>query len=252
MLAVNDLFRHVMTPLSLSVAVPLTGLRGRLLRSFTSLLHYAKNFVLAHDQVLFSVYFDVTARILAEQNVVTDLNVDGHQFSILETLAMPDGDDFGLLWLFLGRIGNYDTAASSFLLLDPLNHNAIRKRANVHHVLLVSSSGWFARFVRPLINLDPIVAWHWGSPPVNLVGLQMPLKLWPTPRGSRERLYSFLVEYLVKSAASSVPASVAFVSPPRICSLVRCPPYISVLLSLSGRRVAPSSATPANTPRERE
>src|SRR5689334_5998246 len=66
------------------------------------------------------------------------------------------------------------------------------------------------------------------------------------------RLYSFIVEYRFKSAASWVPASVAFVPPLRICLLVRRPPYISVLVSLSGRSVAPSSAIPANTPRDRE
>src|SRR2546425_13356631 len=98
--------------------VELTGLFDRLFRSFWFPVHYAENFVLAHDQILFSVDRDVAAGILAEQDVVADFNVDRHQGAVLEALALPDGDDLGFLRLLLGRIGDNDAAAYGFPLLD--------------------------------------------------------------------------------------------------------------------------------------
>jgi hypothetical protein len=97
------------------VLIELTGLLGRLFRTFRFLLHNAENFVLAHDQIFFAVHLDVAAGIFAEQNSVADFDIDRNQLSIIEALAVPDGDDLGLLRLFLGRIGDNDAAALWFL-----------------------------------------------------------------------------------------------------------------------------------------
>ena len=55
----------------------LTSLLDRLSRSLGFLLHNAQNFVLAHDQILFTIHLDIAAGILAEQDMVAEDEILG-------------------------------------------------------------------------------------------------------------------------------------------------------------------------------
>src|SRR5204863_4994565 len=68
-------------------------------------LENRENFVLAHDQVFLAIELDVLPRVLAEENRVACLHVEGHTLGLLP-FAEADSDDLALLRLFLGAIGN--------------------------------------------------------------------------------------------------------------------------------------------------
>ena len=60
-----------------------------------------ENLFLAEDQQLFVVNLNFRAAVLAEQNPVAWLDVEGDALSLF-TLASADGDYFAFLLLFLG------------------------------------------------------------------------------------------------------------------------------------------------------
>src|SRR4029078_13249564 len=93
--------------------------------------HYAlfrienrEHFVLAHDEVFLAIELDVLPGVLPEQNRVACLHVERHAvrlFAFTET----DGHDLSLLRLFLGAIGNDDSADFLFALIDALDDDAV-------------------------------------------------------------------------------------------------------------------------------
>src|SRR5436305_3357369 len=85
----------------------------------------AENIVLAHDDVLQAIQFDLVAGILPEQNTGADLDVESDHLAAVETLAVPDSHHFALLGLLFSRIGDDDAVALGLLLLDPLHYNAV-------------------------------------------------------------------------------------------------------------------------------
>src|ERR1700737_2638898 len=93
--------------------------------SFFRLPDDCEHFILAEDEVLLAVNLDVRARILAEQDLVSGLDVEGDLGPVLEDLAVADGDDLALLGLLLGGIGNDDSAFDGLLLFDALDDQAV-------------------------------------------------------------------------------------------------------------------------------
>jgi hypothetical protein len=80
-----------------------------IVRSFgLLLLQHAHDVALFHDEQLLPVDFDLGAAPLAEQDLVTVLELDRDQFAGFVARAGPDGDDFTLLGLLGGRIGDDD------------------------------------------------------------------------------------------------------------------------------------------------
>ena len=92
----------------------------------------AEDFVLAHDQELFTIQLDVAAGILAEQDAIANLDIQRHEFAVFQALALADGHDFAFLRFFLRGIGDVKATLHGFLLLDPFDHNAVIKRTNLH------------------------------------------------------------------------------------------------------------------------
>src|SRR5690242_3045397 len=92
----------------------------------------SKNIVLAHDDVLSAIQFDLVAGVFAEQDAVTGFDVKGDDVSVLEPLALPNGHHFALLGLFLSRVRNDDAVARGFLFLNPLDHDAVVQGSNLH------------------------------------------------------------------------------------------------------------------------
>src|SRR5262245_43553525 len=70
------------------------------------LLEHGEDVVLADDQVVVPFELDLGARVLAEQDPVALLHLEGRHDAILVHLPATDGNDAALHGLLLGRVGN--------------------------------------------------------------------------------------------------------------------------------------------------
>ena len=72
---------------------------------------------------------------LAEEDPVAGL--DGHRDQLARFLAgaLPDGDDLALGGLFLGGVGDDQTALGLLFALDPADEDAVVKGRELHGVL---------------------------------------------------------------------------------------------------------------------
>src|SRR5438876_7950716 len=95
-----------------------------------------QDFVFAEDQDVLPVDPDVRARVLSEQDLVADLDVEGDLRPVLQDLAVAGGEDFAFLGLLLGRVGDDDSALRGLLLLDAANDETIVQRAYLHRTAL--------------------------------------------------------------------------------------------------------------------
>src|ERR1051326_2405000 len=99
------------------------------------LLQDPHDVALFHDQILDPVELDLRAGPFAEQHAVPGLEIDRAELARLVAAAGADADDFTLLRLLLGGIGNDDATGGLFLGLDALDDDAIVKRAELHGFL---------------------------------------------------------------------------------------------------------------------
>src|SRR5262245_22367488 len=108
-----------------------------------SALDDAEDLVLAKDQTLFPVDLDLAARVLAEEDAITRLDVERDRLALVVGLAFPDGQDLPFLRLLLGRVGDDDPAGALLLvLLDALHDQAVVEWTNVDcHVTKTSLPG---------------------------------------------------------------------------------------------------------------
>ena len=81
----------------------------------------AHDVALLHDQKFLAVDLDLSARPLAEQHAVTNLDVDRDKLAGFVAAARTNGGDFALRRLFLGRVGNDDAASGLLIGLDTLD-----------------------------------------------------------------------------------------------------------------------------------
>src|ERR1700735_1387683 len=113
-------------------------------------LEDAEDFFLAHDEEVFAVELDLGAGVLAEQDRVASLDVEGENLAFVVGLALADGDDFARLGLFLGRIGDDDAAANAFALFNAANENAVVQRCKRSSCHISYVSLWVMRcFLTP-------------------------------------------------------------------------------------------------------
>src|SRR4030095_12422366 len=97
-----------------------------------SALDDPEDFFLAEDQTLFTVDRDLAARVLAEEDSVTGLDVEGKDLAVVVLLTLADREDLALLGLLLRRVGNDDPAGALLLaFLYTLHDQAIVKWTNV-------------------------------------------------------------------------------------------------------------------------
>src|SRR5437870_8249301 len=107
--------------------------------SFISLADNRQDFVLAEDEVLLAVDLDVRARVLAEEDLFSGLDVEGDLGPVVDDLAVADGDDLALLGLFLGGVRDDDPALDRLLLFDALDDQAVVQWLDVHAKCLLSN-----------------------------------------------------------------------------------------------------------------
>src|SRR5229473_785565 len=75
-----------------------------------SAFDHAEDVLLAHDEVFLAVDLDLRAGILAEQDLVADLDVEGRQLAVVVQLTFADRDHLAMLRLLLGGIRDDDAA----------------------------------------------------------------------------------------------------------------------------------------------
>ena len=91
-----------------------------------------ENLVFAKDDVLLVFDLDLAARVLADQHSVARVDVHGLTLPVFLDLSRAHGDDFGLLGLLFGGIGDDDSTPHLLLLLDPSRQDSIVQWSNVH------------------------------------------------------------------------------------------------------------------------
>src|ERR1700691_1564425 len=103
--------------------------RRRRERCEALLLHDAEDFFFAHDEKLFAVELNLGAGVLAEENLVPRLNVEREDFAFVVRFALAHGDDFALLGLFLGAVGDNDAPTYGFALFQTADEDAVMERS---------------------------------------------------------------------------------------------------------------------------
>src|SRR5882672_553041 len=109
------------TPLSREAPLGLLGLADD-----------GENFLFADDQVLVPLDLHLGARVLAQEDLVTLLHVEGDPLAFVRDFSRSHRHDLSLLGLLLGGIRNDDATALHFLLLEAANEDAIGQRLHVH------------------------------------------------------------------------------------------------------------------------
>ena len=80
----------------------------------------AEHFVFAHDEVFLTIELDFLSGVLAEEDEVAGLDVERDALAVVLRLAVAGGDDFALLRLLLGGVGDDDPADFLFAFFDAL------------------------------------------------------------------------------------------------------------------------------------
>src|SRR6184192_460123 len=86
----------------------------------------------AHDHKLIPVDLDLGSAVLAEQDLVADLDVERPNLAVFENLALADRYDLSLHRLLCRGIGNHDATRGGTLLFQALHDHAVMKRTDLH------------------------------------------------------------------------------------------------------------------------
>ena len=100
----------------------------------------AEDFFFAHDDEVFTIDLDLGAGILAEQNAVAFFHIEGTNLAFFADLAFAGGDDFSLLRLVFGGVGDDDAAAGGIGFFYPTDQDAVMQRGEFgcHSCVLLS------------------------------------------------------------------------------------------------------------------
>src|SRR5712671_6935284 len=85
----------------------------------------SQNFVFLHDQEIFAIELNFGAGILSEQDPVALFYCEGEYLAFIVRAALTDGDNFALLRLVFGAIGNDDAATSGVSFLHTTHQDAV-------------------------------------------------------------------------------------------------------------------------------
>src|SRR6476661_5740227 len=104
----------------------------RLSRFLSACFDDRQHFVLAHDEVLFTIDFDVLTRILAEQDHIARLDIERDAHAALSERAVAGGDHRASLRLLLRGVGNNDSAALLLTFFVATDDDSIVERPDIH------------------------------------------------------------------------------------------------------------------------
>src|SRR5574342_53657 len=89
----------------------------------------AEDVLFSHDEIVLTIERDLLPRVLAEQDEVTRLHIRRSARAVVQYLAGARGDHLALLRLFLGGVGDDDSANLLFTFLEALDDDAIVERS---------------------------------------------------------------------------------------------------------------------------
>src|SRR3979490_1425275 len=95
-------------------------------------LNHGHNVFLSHHNQVLAFHANFSAAVLAEEDLVADLDVEGTELPVFENLAFADRYDLSLYWLFGRGIGNNDAARRGSFLFQALHDDAVMKRTYLH------------------------------------------------------------------------------------------------------------------------
>src|SRR6266851_3332707 len=116
---------RVLTPLRIASRARTSKRISLAIGVVSLLLDHAEDVFLAHHEVFLPVDLDLGPGVLREQHAVPRLDVQRTDLPVLQDLAVAHGDDLTLDGLFLGRVGDDDTALGLLFLLHALHDDAI-------------------------------------------------------------------------------------------------------------------------------
>src|SRR6185369_17056662 len=97
--------------------------------------------VFLHDQQLIALDLDGLAAVLAEQHTVAHLDVQDDQLALITLATRTHGQDFALIGLLGGIVGNHDARGSLGFTVDTLDDHAIVQGAKFHCISLSETGG---------------------------------------------------------------------------------------------------------------
>src|ERR1700704_2745422 len=100
------------------------------------LLDDSEEVFFAHHQQFVAVDLDGLAAVFAEQDAIAHLDVQGDEIALVIALARADGQDFTLVRLLGGVVGNDDARGGLGFLLQALDDHAIVQRTKFHGISL--------------------------------------------------------------------------------------------------------------------
>src|SRR5436190_6979578 len=104
------------------------------------LLDHGEEVLFAHHQELVAIDLDGLAAVFAEQDAIALLDVHGDDVAAVIALAGADRQDFALVRLLGGGVGNDDSGRGLGFLLHAFDDHAIGERTKVHGISLMNSS----------------------------------------------------------------------------------------------------------------
>jgi hypothetical protein len=96
------------------------------------LLDDSEEVFFAHHQQLIAIDLDGLAAVLAEQDPVADADVQRNEIALVIALARADGQDFTLIGLFGGVVGDDDSGSGLGFLFKALDDHTIMQRTKFH------------------------------------------------------------------------------------------------------------------------
>eukprot|EP00456_Euglypha_rotunda_P002968 TRINITY_DN10533_c2_g1_i1.p1 TRINITY_DN10533_c2_g1~~TRINITY_DN10533_c2_g1_i1.p1 ORF type:complete len:167 (+),score=19.70 TRINITY_DN10533_c2_g1_i1:94-594(+) len=124
------------------------------------LLDDREQVVFLHDQQFVAADLDGLAAVLAEQDAVADLAVQGDEVALVVALARAHGQDFTLIGLFGGGVGNDDARGSLGFAVNTLDDHAIGQRTKFHCISWIRN--WVVVFWAPIPQDRLPVDWRRG------------------------------------------------------------------------------------------
>ena len=90
-----------------------------------ALRELGQHIAFAKDLVLNTVDFNFASAVFAEDHFVADFYAQNSANTAIEKLARTDRDNLAALWLFLGGIGQNDTACGGLFCFEWLDNDAV-------------------------------------------------------------------------------------------------------------------------------
>src|SRR3984893_12205688 len=96
-----------------------------LLLLFRPAVNDGQHLVLAHDEVLLAIELDLLARVLAEEDQIARLDIEGNALALVVDLGVAGREGPAFLRLLFGRAGDDDPADLLLALFEALNDEPI-------------------------------------------------------------------------------------------------------------------------------